>query len=116
MTDPFAPIEDALPLGASKQQITQRPMSSWSTEYGVAKDFSKGKGTQASAVVAARIPAGRIIGIPGAGAGCLGEFECLVASDSDPDDVTMVSGFHGQDIPESWEEMVQMADWLERNS
>lgn len=107
---------DALPLGASLQQVRQRPLTSWSTEYGVARDFSKGKGTQASAVIAAKIPASRIVGMAGTGSGCLGEFELVVASDADPDDVTMVSGFHGQDIPESWEDMVLQTEWMERNS
>lgn len=63
--------------------IRTNPLSSWTMDYAVARDFAEGGLYGQGVIVEAIVPAERIYALPSTGVGCLQEYEVVVVGGTD---------------------------------
>lgn len=76
---------------ATNATFATSPLSSWSLDYAIARDFSDPHGNETGLVIEAVIPAARIFSLPSTGNGCLNEYEVVALGGTDPARVRKVT-------------------------
>lgn len=76
---------------ATKTTFATSPLSSWSLDYAIAREFSESYDNDAGLVIEAVIPAKRIYALPSTGVGCLNEYEVVALGGTDPARVRKVT-------------------------